>query len=116
MTERTIRTLAKELAGQFYEQNRSPAFRVAFPTVRAYIRGQWHGADGSIIRIDKPGWLYFVSLARKLMVEMLKRKDVHENVKKGIYDALLEENIKATSPKARDLFQKQMDKFHGIEK
>jgi hypothetical protein len=107
MTERTIRTLAKELAGKFYEQNRTPGFRIAFPTFRDYIRGQWHRTDGSII-IDKPGWLYFVEPARKMLVHMLTRKDVHENLKASIMDALIEENAKATSPQARQLFQKGM--------
>ena len=48
MTERTIRSMAKELAGIFYEENRSEGFRKTFPTLRAYMRGQWHQPDGSI--------------------------------------------------------------------
>ena len=51
MTEQTIRLMAKELAGIFYEDNRSPAFRQAYPTLKHYMRGQWVQQNGDI-KID----------------------------------------------------------------
>lgn len=104
MTERTVRSLAKEIAGVFYEQNRSPGFRSAFPTYKDYISGRWHLPNGAI-KPYTPGWHFFVEIARRMMIQMLARKDVHENLKTGIYEALLEENMKATSAKARNIFQ-----------
>lgn len=104
MTERTIRSVAKEFAGAFYERNRSPAFRIAFPTVRDYIRGHMHLSDGTIKQYT-PGWFYFVEVAKKALVEMLKRNDVHENIKEGISKALIEDFVVATTPKAKSVFQ-----------
>lgn len=106
MTERTIKEMAKELAGVFYEdQKRTPGFRKAFPTLKAYMRGQWHQPNGDI-KIDKPGWMYHVDLARKMLVQMLGRKDVSEVMKERIYDAIIEDHQKATSPKAKKVTQR----------
>jgi len=98
MTERTIRSMAKELAGVFYEDNRSEAFRRTFPTLKAYMRGQWH-QNGQVI-ITKPGWVYHVDLARKVLANMLSKPQVSEIMKQRIYDALLDEHSRATSPQA----------------
>jgi len=100
LTERTIKSLAKELAGAFYEDNRTPAFRQSFPTLKAYMRGQWHQASGEI-KIDKPGWLYHIDMARKMLTAMLGKPDavVSSVMKERIYDALIEEHNRATSSK-----------------
>ena len=112
MTERTIRSMAKELAGIFYEDNRSPAFRRTFPTLKAYMRGQWH-QNGDII-INKPGWMYHVDLARKVLVQMLSQSDekVSSIMKDRIYDALLEEHEKATRPTAKKILQRKEIPIH----
>lgn len=119
MTERTIRSLAKEYAGRFYEeaskefgsaihdQQRSRDFRSTYPTLRHYIRGMQVKKDGTI-NIDRPGWLYFVDIARKRMVQMLADPAVHQNIKDGIMAALLEEHAKSTGPKAVSLLQRRM--------
>ena len=93
MTERTIRSMAKELANIFYDENRTPAFRQAFPTRTAYLRGQWHQPDGDI-KIDKPGWMYHVDMAKECLARMLTMPDsiVHPNVKQAIYDAFIAEH------------------------
>lgn len=89
--ERTTRSLAKELAAIFYEESaRTPKFRAAFPTLQAYMRGQWHQPDGSI-RAYRPGWLHFVEHARGMLVAMLGRNDIHDNVKSAVYDAIIED-------------------------
>src|ERR1035437_6098434 len=113
MTERTIRMMAKELAGTFYEDNRSIEFRRAFPTLKAYIRGQWHQQDGDIV-INKPGWMYHIDLARKLMGWMLSQPDskVSPIMKERIYEALLEEHSRATAPQAKKVLQRKEIQFH----
>ena len=107
MTERTIRSMAKELAGVFYDENRSEGFRRTFPTLKAYMRGQWHKPDGEVL-ITKPGWVYHIDLARKVLVQMLSQSDekVSGIMKDRIYDALLEEHEKATAEQARRVTQR----------
>jgi hypothetical protein len=106
MTERTIRLMAKELAGTFYEDNRSEQFRRTFPTLKAYMRGQWH-QDGQIV-INKPGWMYHIDLARKVLGLMLSQSDerVSPIMKERIYEALLDEHERATSPQAKKVTQR----------
>ena|ERR1035437_5882560 len=113
MTERTIRLMAKELASTYYEDNRSPAFRKTFPTLKAYIRGQWHQPNDEII-INKPGWMYHIDLARKLMGWMLSQPDtkVSPVMKERIYEALLEEHSRATAPQAKRVLQRKEIQFH----
>ena len=108
MTERTIRSMAKELASVFYEDNRSPAFRVTFPTLKAYMRGQWHQPDGSI-KIDKPGWLSHKDLARKMLTMMLGQPDsrVSPVMKERIYDSLIADYPKETSRNAKQVTQRK---------
>ena len=100
MTERTIRSLAKELAHIFYDGNRSEAFRRTFPTERAYIRGQWHQPNGDIV-LNKPGWMYHLDMARKILVAMLGDPRVSEPMKERIYDAWLEERSKADQTRTK---------------
>ena len=109
MTERTIKEMAKELAGVFYEDSaRTPGFRRAFPTLKAYMRGQWHQPDGTI-KIDKPGWLYHVDMARQILVMMLGQSDerVSKIMKERIYDAILEDHATATTRQAKQVTQRK---------
>ena len=107
MTEKTIRNMAKELAGAFYEDNRSPGFRKTFPTLKAYMRGQWHTTNGDVY-ITKPGWTYHYDLAIKVLATMLRQSDavVSSEMKERIAAALIENNNKGTSPQARKTGQR----------
>lgn len=108
MTERTLKEMAKELAGAFYEDNRSPAFRRTFPTLKAYMRGQWHQPNGDI-KFDKPGWMYHMDLARELLVRMLGFSDarVSPEMKERIYNAIIEDREKAVQPNALKVTQRK---------
>lgn len=122
MTERTIRHLAKELAGIFYEQaggdlfgsapedrERSKRFRETYPTWEHYKLGIQVLPDGRT-KVDKPGWMYFVTIARARLVQMLQdptQKHLHD----AIYKSLLEEHEKSTSPMAQELLQRRLG--HG---
>lgn len=121
MTERTIRHLAKELAGIFYEQaggdlfgtapedrERSKRFRQTYPTWEHYKKGYQCDADGRIVNIDRPVWTYFVTLARARMVQML-RDPTKKNLHDAIYASLLEEHQKSTSPAAQEVLQRRLD-------
>lgn len=119
MTERTVRSVARELAGVFYEEAgadlfgtepedraRSARFRATYPTIKHYLKGMQVLPDGRI-KPDKPGWMYFISLARARMVQILQdpsKKNLHD----AIYKALLEENEKSTSPAAQELLQRRL--------
>lgn len=120
MTERTIRNVAKELASEFYTQaggdlfgdapedrNRSKRFFQTYPALEHYLKGYQVGIDGRI-KIDKPGWVYFISLARARMVQMLSQPGTSQSVKDGIYKALLEEHEKSTSPVAQEVLQRRL--------
>ena len=90
----TVKKMAEELAGIFYEdQARTPKFRATFPTLKAYMRGQWHQANGDII-INKPGYLYHVDMAKKVLANMLTLSDaqVHPNIKEAIYQGFVDEH------------------------
>lgn len=121
MTERTIRILAKELAGVFYEQaggdmfgtspadrERSKRFRQTYPTLEHYRKGYQVRPDGTI-KQDQPGWKYFVTLARARMVQMLSDPKLGQSIRGGIYKALLEEHEKSTSPAAQELLQRRLN-------
>jgi hypothetical protein len=110
MTERTIRSMAKELAGIFYEENRSEGFRKTFPTLRAYMRGQWHQSNGEIV-INKPGWMYHLDLARAMLLKMLSLPDsqVTPLMKERIYDAWLEEHDASKKQQAKKVLQRKIE-------
>jgi hypothetical protein len=121
MTERTIRHLAKELAGIFYEQaggdlfgtapedrERSKRFRLTYPTWPHYRDGIQVLPDGRV-RPDQPGWMYFITLARARMVQMLSDPATTQPVKDAIYAALLEEHVKSTSPAAQEILQRRLN-------
>lgn len=110
MTERTIRTLAKELAGQFYEQKRSDRFRSKDALTRAKTLRQL--PDGSVIEVtvmvpfleayptsqhySKGHWPFFVEAARQCLLTMLALPDsaVAPALKEAIYAAILEDSEK----------------------
>lgn len=106
MTVKLLRDMAKELAGSFYEENeRTPGFRQAFPTVKAYLLGRWHQPDGRI-KQDKPGWIHHVVLARKLLALMLGQPSVTEHMKNEIYQALMEDRDQSTRKGAQNITQR----------
>ena len=115
MTERTIRVLAKKLASEFYTESagdtfgdpsRSARFRGTYPTLEHYLKGYQVRRDGKI-KIDQPGWKYFVTLARARMIQVLATTK-SDTVKEGIYKALLEEHEKSTAPAAQELLQRRL--------
>lgn len=127
MSERTIRTLAKELAGEFYEQKRSDRFRSKNSKTRAKMLKQL--PDGTAIEIDVivpfieayptskqfsiAHWPLFYDVARKCLVTMLAMDCVHDNLKQAIRDALVEDRQKQINNEARgkprqNLIQGQM--------
>lgn len=105
MSERTIRTLAKEYAGAFYEQKRSNRFRSKDSLTRAKTLKQL--PDGSVIEVAvtvpffkaypnskafaKGHWPLFYEAARKSLVAMLALPSVSDELKKGIHAALIED-------------------------
>lgn len=94
--ERTLRSMAKEYAGAFYAMNeRSPKFRAAYPSVRAYLRGRQLLPNGKV-QLERPNWLHFVQLARQSMVHMLGLPDgqVSPAMKAAIFEALVEDREK----------------------
>lgn len=120
MTERTIRSLAKDLASTFYEEaggdlfgtasedrERSARFRQTFPTLKHYLEGMAVAPDGRIVPGQK-AWTYFISLARARLVQMLSDKSLNPSIHDGIYRALLEENMKSTSPRAQSILQRRL--------
>ena len=121
MTERTIRSVAKRLASEFYTQSagdtfgtapedreRSKRFRQTYPTLEHYLKGYQVRPDGKI-KIDRPGWTYFISLARARMVQMLANSATSATIKEAIYKALLEEHEKSTSPAAQEVLQRRLN-------
>lgn len=103
-TNQTIRSVAKELASVFYESNRSPGFRRAFPTLKHYLRGQWVQPDGSI-KAYLPGHLHHIALARQRLAQMLAQSNIHENLKEPIYQAILDDRERSMRPGAKKLHQ-----------
>lgn len=114
MTEHTVRSMARELAGIFYEEpQRTPGFRATFPTFKDYLRGHWHLPDGSI-KQDTPGWQHHVDLARKMLTAMLRQPEsrVSAVMKDRIYNALREDfesSHRTRNPKARKPTQVRLD-------
>lgn len=76
MTVMLIRKTAKDLAGAFYEEDHSERFRKMWPDVRQFIGRNWPD---------------FVVMARTVLVDMLRRKDVSQDHKDTIFEALQED-------------------------
>lgn len=95
--EPTIKAMAEELAGKFYEESaRSNRFRKAFPTWEHYKKGWQVVADGAVKKIP-PGWMHHVKLARRLLAEMLRKPGaaVHPEMKERIAAALIADHGKS---------------------
>lgn len=115
MTERTIRSLAKELAGAFYEGTRTGRFRADDAMCRArrlhkhanglveevVVQVPFHEAYPTVHHYVKAHWPYFYDLARKQMTQMLAMPSVHPNVKAAIFEALKEDNEKQLTEQAK---------------
>lgn len=86
MTVMLIRQLAKQMAGAFYEENRSERFRKLWPDRRQFIARSWVG---------------FVDQAEKTLISMLHDKTTPEYTKEEIYKAILEQRERDTGPGVR---------------
>jgi hypothetical protein len=109
MTERTIRNMAKELAGSFYEQKRTLAFRQGDQLIKAHKMTRL--PDGSereeIVHVPflvaypndrayvAAWWPFFVDAAKRCFTTMLADPNTKPDIAEGIYLALIEENEKA---------------------
>lgn len=105
MTVRLVRNLAKELAGQFYEENkRSDRFREAFPTVKDYLRGTRHKPDGVVVKRD-PGWFHFINAAKGILATSLNDKAMSVHEKEHIAEQLIENAQRGSHFNARRVLQ-----------
>lgn len=94
MTHPLIKDLAVELAGIFYDKQRSERFRKAYPTPEHYFKGHEVRLAGRVnqhIVQGKPGWQHHAVLARKMLTKMLKMPGVDQWKKDKIYEAITEE-------------------------
>jgi hypothetical protein len=120
LVERTIRSVAKELASVFYteaggdlfgvrpeDRARSRRFRETYPTLRHYLRGLQVTTSGAV-KQGEAGWLHFVDAARKRLIQMLGDPQ-HKNMHEAIYKSICEDNVKSTSPHAKSLLQRRMN-------
>ena len=93
--------------GRIFLQVDPTVFRKTFPTVKDYLAGRHHGhtkrdlekgivthVDDGQVRLGPPGWLHWYDQARQMLVDMLDNPMVHDNLKAGIYDAILEDRQK----------------------
>jgi hypothetical protein len=72
-----VRRTAKDIAGAFYEENRSERFRKFWPDQKEYIARNWPD---------------FVEEARGALAGLLADKGTAEHIKEEIYEALQEDN------------------------
>lgn len=99
--------------GRIYLQIDPKGFAKTYPTVRDYLAGRQHGrmehlidgtvrhiADGSITQTT-PGWRHFYAKARAQLTSMLMMPNVHDNLKEGIYKALIEDREKQLKAEMR---------------
>lgn len=110
--EQTVRAQAKELAGTFYESNRTDKFRRAYPTLKHFMNGVQVMYDAKLnVTGNKKvaaGWTHFIVLARKTLTMMLGQPDarVAPAMKERIYDALLEDRANVAGHKAHRVKQR----------
>lgn len=90
-----IRRTAKDIAGAFYEQNRTERFRKAWPDQRAYIAKCWP---------------HFVVTAKDTLLELLRRPSTPQHHKQQIYDAFLEDSRRREQTPL--IFQKSVQQTH----
>ncbi len=125
MTERTIRTLAEELAGQFYDQKRSNRFRSkdSLTRVKTVMRDPDTGVRKEVTKtmpfftayptsklFAKAHWPLFVDAARKCMTTMLALSDsrISPHLKEGIYAALTEDREQQVRTGGKRLLQRHV--------
>lgn len=103
MTVRLIRMMAKDFAGEFYEQNqRSLRFR-----------RQWPDQDQYAAR----NWAHFVDMSRAALAALLARPDYPQHLKDAIYADMLEDNERQRDhPHAQDVIQAEFDFVDKQEK
>jgi hypothetical protein len=122
MTERTIKSMAIELAGEFYEGKRSGRFRSMdeLTTARRVMR---RPQDGALIEVKiripfrrayptahsyaVAHWPLFYESARQCLVTMLALPDakVPPHLKEAIFAAIKEDREKQNRYGGRELFQ-----------
>jgi hypothetical protein len=117
--EATVKAQAKELAGAFYETNRTDKFRRAFPTVRHFMLGSQAMYDNKLnfthVRKVPAGWTHFIVLARKTLSIMLGQPDarISPQMKERIFDALLEDRENTNRPGVQRQRISQRTSFDG---
>lgn len=125
MTERTIKALALELAGAFYEGNRSDRFRSKVertPAKRLVVderTGQlvertvmvpFFEAYPNARTYQRAHWPLFYELARQQLTSMLGRPGVSEFKKQAIFKAITEDREQQLREQARG---KVVNQPHG---
>jgi len=78
-----IRRDAEELAGQFYDANRTDVFRIQWPDQMQYVRRNWK---------------HFVVHVRQVYCELLAQERVAQADKDAMYDALIDDAHNSASP------------------
>lgn len=76
MTHRMIVHDAKEMAGCFYEMDRSVTWRATWPDQDGYVAAKWP---------------HFVKAVREVYAELLGRPDVPPDQKERMYEALTDD-------------------------
>ena len=82
MTVQLIRRTAKDMAGAYYEMQRTDRFRKYWADQKVYIRECWP---------------HFVVSARDTLTHMLTLSTTPAHVKQEIYEALVEEHNRGQS-------------------
>lgn len=102
MTVMLIRKTAKDIAGQFYEQEqRSLRFRRQWPRVEDYVT---------------QNWMHFVDLARGSLAALLAKPDYPEHLKEAIMRDLLEDHERQQSPHAQTVMQATLEPVEKEER
>lgn len=103
MTHKMIVHDAQEMAGCFYESDRSATFRATWPDQMDYVRAKWH---------------HFVVPVRAGYAELLGRPEVDEETKARIYEALVSDTAQASNDGADSPLQivKDSEAFVGDRK
>lgn len=84
MSERTIRTLSKEMAAEWWDEDHSDRFRKFWPDQKVFVQRNW---------------VTFYPMAKTVMAGMLNDKSLSESVKEGIAASLIEDFNKNANKK-----------------
>ena len=103
MTHKRIVHDAKEMAGEFYERDRSVTFRRTWPSEKEYVNTKW---------------THFVKPVREVYAELLGMPNVADDEKEAMYEALLDQAEDVTSDGAASPLQlvKDSEAFFGDRK